>query len=337
MNFINKLISGASILLLGLSTSLFSFNANADCGGRITIAEMNWASAQVLAHIDNIILSEGYGCDTELIPGDTMPTATSLIEKGEPSIAPELWSQNIKNILDPAEAEGRIKNIGNVFENGGEEGFWIPTYMVEKNPELATIDGVLKHPELFPHPEDSSKAALYGCPAGWNCQITTTQMHKAFDMAEAGFEFIDPGSGGALAGAMGEAYNKGEGWFGYYWGPTAILGKYDMTKVDEGVENNFDTWISEINDLNVENPSRNKYPSSVVDTYVGSDILDNSLVLGYLEKRSYNNTLLSQILAWKEENQAEADETAIYFLETQEGLWSTWVSAEAAGKIKSSL
>ena len=50
-------------------------------------------SAQVIAHIDATILEYGYGCDVELIPGDTMPTSTSLIEKGEPSIAPELWSQ----------------------------------------------------------------------------------------------------------------------------------------------------------------------------------------------------------------------------------------------------
>tara|TARA_B100001123_G_scaffold130883_1_gene151940 strand:+ start:476 stop:1474 length:999 start_codon:yes stop_codon:yes gene_type:complete len=324
----------SALVLLGFTS--FNSVANANCG-KVTIAEMNWASAQVIAHIDNIILGKGYGCDSELIPGDTMPTATSLTEKGEPSIAPELWSQNIKNILDPAEAAGKIKNVGKVFENGGEEGFFVPTYMVKKNSELATIEGVLKHPELFPHPEDSSKAAFYGCPAGWNCQITTTQMHKAFGMAKAGFEFIDPGSGGALSGAMGEAYNKGAGWFGYYWGPTAILGKYDMTKLDEGVPHKHDTWISEINDLNVASPGKNKYPASTVETYVGSDMLNNKIVIGYLEKRSFNNNLLSKILAWKESEQAEANETAEHFLKTEEAVWTKWVSSDAAKKIKAAL
>jgi len=324
----------SALVLFGFTS--FNSVANASCG-KVTIAEMNWASAQVIAHIDNIILGKGYGCDSELIPGDTMPTATSLTEKGEPSIAPELWSQNIKNILDPAEAAGKIKNVGKVFENGGEEGFFVPTYMVKKNPELATIEGVLKHPELFPHPEDSSKAAFYGCPAGWNCQITTTQMHKAFGMANAGFEFIDPGSGGALSGAMGEAYNKEAGWFGYYWGPTAILGKYDMTKLDEGVPHKNDTWISEINDLNVASPGKNKYPASTVETYVGSDMLNNKIVMAYLEKRSFNNNLLSKILAWKESEQAEANETAEHFLKTEEAVWTKWVSSDAAGKIKAAL
>ena len=41
--------------------------------GKVTIAEMTWQSAAVLAHLDAKILSAGYGCDTELVPGDTMP------------------------------------------------------------------------------------------------------------------------------------------------------------------------------------------------------------------------------------------------------------------------
>jgi len=218
----------AIFLALGITSVSSSVKAAAHCDN-VTIAEMNWASAQVIAHIDAVLL-RGLGCNVELIPGDTMPTSTSLVEKGEPSIAPELWSQNLKQVLDPAEAEGLIKNVGKVFENGGEEGLWIPTYIAEAN-GIVTIEDALARPDLFPHPEDSSVAGFYGCPAGWNCQITTTQMFKAYGMEGAGFEFIDPGSGGALSGAMGEAYNKGEGWFGYYWGPTAILGKYDMTSL----------------------------------------------------------------------------------------------------------
>lgn len=333
MNTKLKIFAGWSMTLVSV---FFSGSVWADCG-RVSIAEMNWASAQVIAHIDKHFLSEGYGCRVELVPGDTMPTATSLVEKGEPSVAPELWSQNIKNILDPAEKEGRIKNVGKVFSQGGMEALWVPTFMVEKNPELATIEGVLKHPELFPHPEDSGKGAFYGCPAGWNCQITTTQMYKAYNMKAAGFEFVDPGSGGALAAAMGSEYNKGKGWFGYYWGPTAILGKYNMTKLDEGVPHNAKKWISEINDLEVSNPSKNRYPASTVETYVGKDMMDNQVVMNFLEKRSFSNDTLNKILAWKEAEQAEADETAEYFIQNYKSEWSKWVSSSVKAKIEASL
>ena len=178
----------ALFLALGITSLSTSAKSAAHCDN-VTIAEMNWASAQVIAHIDAVLL-RGLGCQVELIPGDTMPTSTSLVEKGEPSIAPELWSQNLKQVLDPAEAEGLIKNVGKVFEDGGEEAIWIPTYIAQEH-GIVSIEDALARPDLFPHPEDSSVAGFYGCPAGWNCQITTTQMFKAFGMADAGFEFID--------------------------------------------------------------------------------------------------------------------------------------------------
>ena len=64
--------------------------ARAECGD-LTIASMNWQSAEVLASLDKLILTEGYGCNAEIIVGDTVPTITSMIEKGEPDVAPEGW------------------------------------------------------------------------------------------------------------------------------------------------------------------------------------------------------------------------------------------------------
>ncbi|MBW0367268.1 hypothetical protein KXJ81_13540 [Ensifer adhaerens] len=42
--------------------------------GDVTIACMNWQSAEVLASLDKFILAEGYGCNAEIIQGDTGPT-----------------------------------------------------------------------------------------------------------------------------------------------------------------------------------------------------------------------------------------------------------------------
>ena len=46
--------------------------------GDVTIAEMTWGSAAVAAHVQKIILSAGYGCNATLVPGDTVPTVTSM-------------------------------------------------------------------------------------------------------------------------------------------------------------------------------------------------------------------------------------------------------------------
>jgi len=275
-----------SIKTLFLSTVLsLSFGAfvSANAGGhsacgKVTIAEMTWQSAAVLAHVDAKILSSGYGCDVELVPGDTMPTGTSMIEKGEPDIAPELWTNGLGPLLAPAVAEGRIASAGESIKGGALESWWIPAYMLDDHPELATIEGVLANPQLFPDPEDPSMAAVHGCPAGWNCQITSGQLFKAADMASKGWNLIDPGSGAGLAGAMAEAYNKGDGWIGYYWGPTAILGQVDMVQVDMGPHDpaEWDRCIGATPDC--PDPKLMNFPVSTVEIYVSKKIMDNDTV-----------------------------------------------------------
>ena len=300
--------------------------------------EMNWASAQVIAHVDNIILSKGYDCASELIPGDTMPTATSLVEKGEPSIAPELWSQNIKNILDPAEKEGKIKNVGKVFENGGEEGLWIPTYMVKKNPKLATIEGVLQHPELFPHPEDSSKGGIIICPEGWSCKKHNENLFRAFDMEAKGWKIIDPGSGTGLNAYWEGAVVKGQAAFGYYWTPTVLVGRLGLVSLQSELgftgDDNWTNCIS-IAVEECENPQPTSFPVAKTGTIITLGL--DSAVVDYVTARGFDGSVITSMLVWSDDNQATAEEAAVEFITRHPEIWTKWVTPEAATRITASL
>jgi len=66
----NKLVKG--LAAAGVAAAM-SQGAVAACGD-VTIAEMNWASAEFMANVDKIILEKGYGCNVELIPGATLTT-----------------------------------------------------------------------------------------------------------------------------------------------------------------------------------------------------------------------------------------------------------------------
>ena len=59
MNTFKKLIFSA-VIALGFTS--FGGIANAACG-KIVMADMNWASANLMANVDKIILEEGYGCE----------------------------------------------------------------------------------------------------------------------------------------------------------------------------------------------------------------------------------------------------------------------------------
>lgn len=327
------------ILISGLLLSTAAHTAFADeqCG-KVTIADMNWSSASLIANVDRFILENGYGCDAELIPGDTMPTTTSMVEKGEPDIAPEIWSNNVKELIDRGLKDNRLAIAGKSLSDGGEEGFWVPQYMVDKDPSLKTIKGVIANVKQFENPENPERGAFYGCPAGWGCQITTENLYKALKLSDAGFDLVDPGSGAGLAGSIARAYERKKPWFGYYWAPTAILGKYKMSKVEFGSGTSIEEYQNCTSKPNCADPKVTMYPTALVQTVTIKSFAQKSpLEFEYLTKRSLTNAQMNSLLAWMEDNQADGKTAAEYFLMDYQDVWVNWLPADVAEKVKSAV
>ena len=258
-----------------------------------------------------------------------------MIEKGEPDIAPELWSNSFAKQLKKGVEEKRLRIAGKSLSDGGEEGFWVPKYMVDKAPSLATIDGIKKNAKLFKHPEDPDKSAFMGCPAGWNCQITSGHQFKALKLADSGFELIDPGSAAGLDGSIAKANERKQPWFGYYWAPTSILGKYEMVKVDFGVGIDEKHWKSCISQAECANPKPSMYPSPPVQTVTTERFASMaSKAYGYLTRRAFNNAEMNKLLVWIDQNQADGETAAVNFLKNHETMWASWVPADVAAKVK---
>jgi ABC-type proline/glycine betaine transport systems, periplasmic components len=332
-----KKLIASTILAAGLTMGLAGAASAEECG-RVTIANMNWASAEVLANIDAIILREGYGCDAELVAGDTTPTLTSMVEKQEPDVAPEAWINSLRTLLDASVAEGKLHYAVESLSDGGVEGWWIPKYFAEAHPEIKSIDDALSHPELFPAPEDPSKGAVYNCPEGWGCRIITTNLFKAYGAADKGFVTVETGSAAGLDGSIAKAYESQKPWLGYYWAPTAILGKYEMVKLDHGVEHDKEEWDRCTSITDCPDPKKNAWSKSEVYTLV-TDRFKQAAgpAYEYLTKRSWPNSTVNKLLAWMTDNQATGEAGAKYFLQNHEDIWTQWVSPEAAEKVKKSL
>jgi len=325
-------------LLGGVLALAFTPAASAASCGSVTIANMNWQSAEVLANIDKLILSKGYGCNVELVPGDTMPTLTSMMEKGKPDVAPEAWINAVREPLDAAVKSGKLHYAATALTDGGVEGWWIPQYVADANPKIKTIDDALNHPELFPAPENAKKGAVYGCPAGWNCQLTTENAFKAWDGAKRNFVLVDPGSAAGLDGSIAKAYERKQGWLGYYWAPTAILGTYKMVKLDAGVPYKDKEFKSCNTKPDCAHPVRTDWAKSEVLTVVTDRFQKaGGPAADYLKKRGWDNQTVNTLLSWMHSNQATGEDGARYFLKTQAAVWTPWVTPAVAKKIQASL
>ena len=306
----------------------------AECG-KVTVGEMNWNSARVIANVEKFILEAGYGCEVELVQTATVPAMTSMVEKGEPDIASEIWINSVRESFDNGVAEGRIVSAGNVLSDGGVEAWWVPAYFAEAYPGIRTVQQVMDNAELFQDPEDPSKGRFFNCPSGWACKIINTNLFRAYSLGDT-FNDFDPGSAEGLSGAIAKAYERGEPWFGYYWAPTAILGKYPMVMIELA---GFDAEGHTCNtreDCDV--PHAGRYPPSAVLAVTTQAFADSHPdEFAFLGNISFPNDVMNAVLAWGEDNQAEGNEMAGYFMVKHEALWSSWLPADVAAKVKAAL
>lgn len=330
------------LFLITLTMGIFYFVSNSfsayDC--KFQMADMNWPSATLMANVDKFILEEGYDCKIELVPGATTATFITMNEKGKPHVAPELWTNAIAGLLHKALEEGRLFSAikGPITELG--EGWWITPQTLKNYPEFKTVLDILERPDLFPAKEDKSKGAFIGCPAGWGCQLANQSLFIAFEMKKKGWILVDPGSQAGLDGSMSKAAERGDNWFGYYWSPTSLIGKYNMKLMDFGVpfagSKNWDDCIAKGPEECIE-PKPSAWTESIVQTVVTSEIKEMTEVMNYFGKRIFPGSIMNSMLVYMEENQAQGADGAIEFLEKYPEIWINWITLEAAKKIKKAL
>jgi len=270
-----------------------------------------------------------------------MPTFTSMNEKGAPDVAPELWANGVAEPLKKATAEGKLIVANKAPITGLGEGWWLSPKTVKDNPGLKTALDVINRPDLFPHPEDKSKGAFIGCPAGWACQLANANLFRAFEMEKKGWVLVDPGTGAGLDGSMSKAVDRGQNWFGYYWSPTSMIGKYKMHKLDFGVpfagSKNWDGCIVKP-EKDCGNPKPSAWTKSEVNTVVTANFKKNaSVALDFVSKRVYPGDVMNGMLVYMADQQASGKDAAYAFLEKHGNVWEKWVSPDVAKKIKSSL
>ncbi|MBS3651742.1 ABC transporter substrate-binding protein [Pseudaminobacter sp. 19-2017] len=327
----------STVLATGLVAFAGAASAQEGCGD-VTIASMTWQSAEVLANIDKIILDAGFGCNAEIVQGDTVPTLTSMIEKGQPDIAPEGWVDLQPELVNRGLAEKKIISTGPALSDGAVQGWFIPKFIADANPEIKTIADALKHPELFPAPEDPSKGAVHNGPQGWGGTLVTTQYFKGYEAEKAGFELVDTGSAAGLDGSMAKAYERQQGWLGYYWAPTSILGKYEMVKLESGAAYDEAEWKRCNTVADCPDPKPNDWPKDTVETLVTTQFAERAApVVDYLKNRNWPNSTVNTLLAWMTDNQATGEDGAKHFLREQPDVWTKWVTPEVAEKVKAAL
>ena len=325
--------------ILGLLSVIMLSLPMTSYADKVKIAELNWQSGSMLANIDAYIIKNGYGHDVEIIPGGTEVTINSMLSNSSPDIFSEAWVNLLGAEANSAIESGTLGLVTQDIIAGAGEGFYIPNYILEANPELTSFEAVLARPDLFPHPEDPSKGAMMICPGGWSCQNQHINLFTAFDMEAKGWKLLDPGSGAGMDSAWQGAVAKEQALFGYYWSPTALVGSLGIVKLAWDTpyagDDNWQSCISQPADT-----CSDPLPTAMPVAETGTIVVPESLtigVLGYLAKRKMPEGVTETMLVFGTENQASAEEMAIEFMKLYPEVWESWVSSKAAENIWATL
>jgi glycine betaine/proline transport system substrate-binding protein len=325
------------LLTMALASFFNVASANENECGKISMAGLPWGSASILGEIDKRVLEKGYGCAVEVIPGGTVPSFTSIIERGTPNIMGELWpnAAGIDSYNNALDRGSIVEATANSPIGGVEEGWFVLPNILEKHPELTTVEAVLARPDLFPHPDDPSKGAFVTCPPGSGCQISNSNLFVAFDMRKRGWRMVSPGSYPAQASTIARAYDRDIYWFGYSSAPTAVNGKYNLKKLDWGVDfAGLENWNC-ITKPNCSDPKPSAWTESFVRTIFTKEFSDRNLsnVKDYFKKRVIPGDVMNKLLAYMDENQASPAEVAELFF-NEYSIWQEWVNESALINLK---
>lgn len=323
------LISAVAVAAMMGGSSAF-----AACGD-VVLSEFTWQSNQAMTGVDAFILKNGYGCNVSVVAGDTVPTITAMIEKGQPDLASEATPSLLGAVYTKGAEEGRVSQIGTAISDGQVSGWYIPDYVAKAHPEIKTVEDAMKHPELFPSTDDPSKGMVVQGPQGWGDTVVTAQLFKALNNPK--FVMVPTGSAAALDGVISKAYEGKKGIIAQYWSPTSLLAKYPMLRLE--MAHDDAEWARCTSKQDCPDPKPNYWKQAEMVT-LGSKGAADKLgkdAAAYIAKRSWTQAEVGKVMVWMDENQANGADGGKWFLKNMEDVWSKWVPADVAAKVKAAL
>lgn len=204
--------------------------AAAPSGEKMTIklVENPWSGSQVNVAVAKILIEEELGYPVEIVTLDENAQWPALAN-GELHASLEVWlSGHMENVAKYIDEQKTVEH-GGLLGPVGVIGWFMPSYMLDDHPELATWEG-FKDPEigkLFSTAETGDKGQFLAGDQSW-------VQYDADIIKNLGlpFEVVTAGSEEAILAALDSAYSRKEPLLFYFWTPHSIHAKYDLTQVE---------------------------------------------------------------------------------------------------------
>ncbi|AEV34626.1 Glycine betaine-binding protein [Pseudovibrio sp. FO-BEG1] len=307
----------------------------------IVFAGLDWDSNAFHNSVAQFIAEKGYGCQTDVIPGSTIPLLNGMA-RGDIDVTMEIWPDNVTEALAEGQAKKQFVDLGVNFPDATQAWF-VPKYLVEGDDApakgLKSVADLPKFKDVFSDPEEPEKGRFYNCIAGWGCEVINSKKLNAYKLNDT-FVNFRPGTGAALAAAIESNIRRKKPILFYYWGPTWVMGKVadDLIQLEEPAYNK-EVW----DELSAEtDPSKVTkavaYPLSATHVFVNTEFHTKApKLVEFLTAYETTSNDVSKALAYMQDTGGTTDDAAVEFLKNNEEIWTGWVPADVAERVKSAL
>lgn|SRR5688572_18286601 len=282
-------------------------------GETISIAVNPWTASALNVEVAKKIIEENLGNPVEAVAIDENTMFTGMSD-GTLDAALEIWPSGVTEDEQAFFDDGSVVNIGELGAVG-KIGWWVPSYVVDENPELATWEGY-QDPEvaaMFATAETGDLGRFLGTDPSYS------QYDEAIiEQLELPFQVVFSGSEPATVAELDTRFANQEPIIMYWWTPTAAVAKYDLVNVT----------LPEYSDECYADPAAIDcdYPEDVLFK-AASALLEEKdpAVWTFLNNFAMTTDDQLSMLPAVEIDGRDAAEVAAEWVEANEDTWSAWL------------
>jgi glycine betaine/proline transport system substrate-binding protein len=292
----------------------------AACGGggdkpTITLIENSWPASEINIAVAANLLENEMGFPVEVIALDESAQWDALAA-GDADASLEVWpSGHGERIAQYIDEQG-------VVEDGGALGpigliaWYVPTYMVDGNPALATWEGYVSGDVAaeFASAETGDKGTFYAGPAGW-----TQYDQQIIDNLGMSFEVINAASEDALLAQVTAAYERQDPILFYFYEPHVLFTRMDLTMVE--LPEYSDDCYAKIDAGGVDCA----YPGDQLMKILSAQLAEKSPdAHQFLKNFNYATADQTTMLGYLDQGMT-VEESAQKWIDDNESVWSPWI------------
>jgi glycine betaine/proline transport system substrate-binding protein len=288
----------------------------------IRIAVNPWLGSAANANVAALLLEQQLGYSVELVEIDEFAQFPAL-STGDLDATLEVWpSGHAKDYKKYIEGNNGVVDGGQLGAIG-QIGWFVPTYMVDANPDLATWEGLKGNESEFATAESGDAGQLLDGDPSF---VTFDQ--PIADNLGLNLKVVYAGSEAAQLSALDAAYQDQAPFLFYFWTPHWAHAQYDLTMVQLPDV----TPACEDAALNDASAYACAYPEDDLYKAFNADLQTKApAAFAFLSAFSWSNEDQNSVTVQMQgDDEVDPDVAAQNWVDANQSIWQPWVDAGLA-------